>query len=76
MTLSLEHAEEILAERANGHIDGYSASKGGRVWLEGEFDLAEIEAIAVKIRHVAGEHAQGAEELLKVWHELDKDSQV
>jgi len=65
--VSLDQAKQIMAEHTNGTVSDISAGKGGRVWLDGEFNLAEIEAIAVMIRSEVGRSAQGAKELIGHW---------
>lgn len=66
-SLTIEQAKEILAEMTNGQVDGISPSKGGRAWLSGEFDLAELESLCVLVRAEAGDRAQGARELIEYW---------
>lgn len=67
INITYEQAKDIVDNRSNGALEGISAGKGGRVWLEGEWQLDELEALCVVIRHHVGEHAQGAEELVKYW---------
>ena len=64
----LEVAKEVWENRANGRIDGMSDSKGGRVWLDGEFQLDELEALCVVLRAHAGEHASGLKEYIQHWY--------
>lgn len=74
MTVTLEEAEKILAERSNGALEGISAGKGGRAWVEGEWQLCELEALCVKIRahcEAEGTVPQGAAELIAYWKEHD-----
>lgn len=74
INITVEQAREMWNERSNGNmIDEISSGKGGRVWLDGEFQLCELEALCVLIRHEAGEYAHGAEELQAVWDEMDKE---
>lgn len=67
INITLEQAREIWENRANGACEGISTGKGGRAWLEGEFQLDELEALCVIIRAEAGDAAQGAEELVAYW---------
>ncbi len=46
----LELANSIIENRSNGAIQGYSTSKGGRAWIDGEFCLDELESISIIIR--------------------------
>lgn len=64
INITLDEAKEIVADRANGALEGISAGKGGRAWLDGEWRLSELEALCVMIRAEAGSGAQGAEELV------------
>jgi hypothetical protein len=43
-------ATEVWNDRANGAYNGMSKGKGGRVWIDGEFCLDELEALCVLIR--------------------------
>lgn len=63
----LEWAEEIWTERSNGSCEGMSSSKGGRVWLNGEFRLLELEALCIIIRERVGEDVEGFEEHKQYW---------
>jgi len=72
INITYEQAKDIVDNRANGALEAISAGKGGRVWLEGEWRLNELEALCVMIRHQAGEYAQGAEELVKYWENEEK----
>jgi len=67
INITLQEAREIIAELGNGNIEAISESKGGRVWLDGEFQLCELEALCVLIRETAGDSAEGAEELIAIW---------
>lgn len=67
MAVTVEQAKVIVAERSNGALVGTSPSKGGRAWIEGEWCLAELEALCIIIRAEAGEHAEGAEETQAIW---------
>lgn len=72
MTITLAEAESILAERSNGRLDGVDSGKGGRAWLDGEWQLCELEALCVKIRHYCqanGTTPEGASELIAYWKE-------
>ena len=75
INITLEQAREIVANRSNGALEGISSGKGGRAWLDGEWQLCELEALCVLIRHEAGEHAEGAEELVRISDEQGKESQ-
>jgi len=63
---TIEKALEIIGDLNNGAIQGWDSSKGGRAWMEGEFQLCELEALCVVIRHQSGKHAEGASELVAV----------
>lgn len=76
INITLEQAQEIWSERMNGRCVGTSPSKGGRAWLDGEFQLDELEALCVIIRHQAGEGAQGAEELVRDREESSSPQRV
>lgn len=67
INITLDQANEIIADRANGSLTGTSAGKGGRAWLDGEWRLDELEALCVRIRHEAGAGADGAEEWVARW---------
>lgn len=67
MTITVKQAKEIVDNRSNGALQGISASKGGRAWLDGEWCLDELEALCVLIRHEAGANAQGAEDIVAAW---------
>lgn len=58
-----DEACAIWKDRANGADEGRSSGKGGRAWLSGEFQLCELEALCVILRHEAGDLAEGVEEL-------------
>lgn len=74
INITVEQAKDIWKERSNGNMIGeISSGKGGRVWLDGEFQLCELEALCVLIRDKVGEYAQGAEELQAIWDEMYKD---
>ena len=72
INITLEQAKEIVNNRSNGALQGISAGKCGRAWLDGEWQLDELEALCVMIRHEAGDNAQGAEELVAIWAEMDE----
>ena len=61
MNISYDEALRFWADRQNGADLGRSPSKGGRVWLDGEFQLCELEALCIVLRHEAGKHAEGLE---------------
>lgn len=64
---SVERAAEVVQERSNGSVEGYSSGKGGRMWLDGEFCLDELEAACVLIRakcHEDGALPQGLQEAM------------
>lgn len=67
---SVEQALEMIQDINNGAIEGWSSGKGGRAWLTGEFQLCELEALCVVIRHQAGSHAEGAAELRSVQRDI------
>ena len=67
INITVEQAKEIVKSRSNGSLDKISAGKGGRAWLEGEWELDALEALCVLIRNEAGANAQGAEELVEYW---------
>lgn len=46
-----EEAKSVaITDRNNGALDDYGTGKGGRAWLEGEWQLCELEALCVLIR--------------------------
>lgn len=62
-------ADQILSDMTNGVINGFSAGKCGRAWLDGEFCLDELEAICIKIRSKCkeeGTSAIGLKEYMKM----------
>lgn len=61
-----EQALEVWKHRSNGADEGRSAGKGGRAWISGEFQLCELEALCVILRHEAGDNAEGLVELLAI----------
>lgn len=65
INITVEQAQAIWDDRSNGRCDGMSSGKGGRAWLEGEFQLCELEALCVLLRAHAGDWAEGAEELIR-----------
>lgn len=69
MGIDISHADalEILSTVDNGVLTGISPGKGGRAWLEGEWQLCELEALCVHIRCETGPSAEGAEELISIW---------
>ena len=70
INVDLSEAKEIVAERSNGSLTGISTAKGGRAWLDGEWQLDELEALCVVIRkqcEAEGVTAVGAEELILHW---------
>jgi hypothetical protein len=71
MKVTLKQAKEILAERSNGVLADICTSKGGRAWLDGEWQLAELESLCIVIREKAGKGAEGAEELVRIWENID-----
>lgn len=73
INITKEQAHTIFNDRQNGRLDGISASKGGRAWLEGEFYLDELEALCVLIRSEAGDGAQGAEWLVDYYRTNAED---
>lgn len=72
INITYEQAKEIVDNQANGALEAISAGKGGRVWLEGEWRLDELEALCVMVRHQAGGNAYGAEEFVKDWENEKK----
>lgn len=69
INVTIAEAAAIITELRNGKINHIGAGKNGRAWVEGEFNLAELEALCVLIRGEAGDNALGAEELIKYWRE-------
>ncbi|MEH0291811.1 hypothetical protein V6R98_02190 [Agrobacterium sp. CCNWLW71] len=63
--VTISQAYEVWNDRANGADEGRSTSKGGRAWLSGEFQLCELEALCMILRHEAGRLAEGLPELLR-----------
>jgi hypothetical protein len=68
--VTYEQALAVWNDRSNGADEGRSAGKGGRAWLSGEFQLCELEALCVILRHEAGDYAEGLEELLEIQKEI------
>ena len=58
-------AREVWEGRANGACQGTSPDKGGRAWIDGEFQLDELEALCTVLRAEAGEAAQGLDDLIE-----------
>lgn len=73
--ITVEEAQSILDNRCNGVLEGVHADKGGRAWLDGEWQLCELEALCVVIRACAGEGADGAEDLIARWKQMDLDNE-
>lgn len=73
ISVTLDEAKEVMGNRSNGGLTGISAGKGGRAWLEGEWCLAELEALCVLMRAEAGENASGIMETLKCWENIQID---
>lgn len=65
MKITIEQAYEVWKDRANGADEGRDSGKGGRAWLSGEFQLCELEALCMIIRHEVGARAEGLPELLQ-----------
>ena len=79
MTITPEEADLIVKERSNGALLGISSGKGGRAWLDGEWQLEELEALCIKIREhcrVEGVTPAGATELIAIWNEMDLEDQA
>jgi hypothetical protein len=66
--ITVTQAKEIMTEHTNGTVSDLAPTNGGRVRLEGEFNLAQLEALAVIVRDHAGERAFGSKELTKHWY--------
>ncbi|EGL63613.1 hypothetical protein AGRO_3682 [Agrobacterium sp. ATCC 31749] len=62
---TISQAYEVWNDRSNGADEGRSTSKGGRAWLSGEFQLCELEALCMILRHESGKLAEGLPELLR-----------
>jgi len=73
--VSIEDVKEIVADCSNGTLDGISASKGGRAWLGGEWQLCELEALCILIRHEAGEGADGVLDLVARMKDFKNEQQ-
>lgn len=74
---TVHQAAAVVAERSNGSVEGYSAGKGGRMWLDGEFCLDELEAACVLIRakcHAENTPPQGLQEAVvrNIHHEQEQ----
>lgn len=69
----LANAKRVWEDRANGGCHGMDDSKGGRVWLDGEFQLDELEALCIVLRDYAGPRAQGLGELLEIWKGMEDE---
>lgn len=74
--VTLEQAKKIVEARSNGGLEGTSASKGGRAWIEGEWCLAELEGLCVMLRHEAGAAAEGAVEVLAIWKGMEETDEA
>jgi len=48
--MTVDEAKQIINDRSNGVIYGMSISKGGRIWLDGEFTLEELKAVTVLLQ--------------------------
>lgn len=49
-------AKQCAENRSNGSLEGISPGKGGRAWLDGEWQLCELDALCQHIRqHVINE---------------------
>lgn len=76
-TTTPDEAREIFDNRSNGgfgRVAGTSDSKGGRVWLEGEFQLDELEALCIILRAEAGDRAEGVDELQAIYDQDARDA--
>lgn len=69
INITVSQANRIVNNRSNGSLEGIDGGKGGRAWLEGEWQLDELEALCVLIRDKAGDNAQGAEDIIKYWED-------
>jgi hypothetical protein len=76
LSATLAEANLVLAERSNGSLTGTSAGKGGRAWLEGEWCLAELEALCLLLRHEAGDGADGIMETLATWASFNEENEA
>ncbi len=52
-------------------LAGVAGSKGGRAWIEGYWQIAELEALCAHLRIIAGNGAGGAIETLGGWLAMD-----
>lgn len=71
---NIEWAVEIWNGRSNGGCEGMSSGKGGRAWLNGEFQLSELEALCIILRDKSGDRAEGFEELKHILQELEQEN--
>lgn len=72
----LEIAKELWENRANGGFQGMDANKGGRAWIDGEFQLDELQALCVIIKDHAGKHAQTFDDYILYHHKAtDKEDE-
>lgn len=51
INISFPQSQEILDKWSNGRLEGIDAARGGGALLDGEWRLAELEALCVEIRH-------------------------
>ncbi len=76
MKTDLEYAKEIWEARSNGRCDGMSEGKGGRAWLDGEFQLDELEALCIILRDIAGDNMQTFEMAKQCYIAHEKEAEL
>ena len=79
MSITPEEADLIMKKRSNGALLGISSGKGGRAWLDGEWQLEGLEALCIKIREqcrVEGVTPVGTTELIAIWNEMYLEGQA
>lgn len=71
--LAAECVETYLKEEnlTRARLDGVAESKGGRAWMEGYWQIAELEALCAHLRFIAGDGAVGAVEAIGGWLAMD-----
>jgi hypothetical protein len=65
-SLAAECVAQFQKEKESGkpRVDGLSPSKGGRVWLDGCWEISQLEAVCAWLRYLTGDAADGAVETL------------
>jgi len=74
INITPKQAKTIMNQLSKGIVEGIGKDQGGRAWLQGEFELCELEALCVLIRKKAGDNAEGAEEVVEHWENEEKEN--